>query len=73
MSFFLDHLCLLARVLFQKQASRSIDAEIAVAEETLAHAHKALQDLRVKRQRILSSSVVPIIPPDGSLLAGPIS
>ena len=48
----------------------SIDVEIAVAEETLARAHKALQDLKVKRQRILSSSTVPVIPLDGSLLAG---
>ena len=41
-SFLLDHLRLLARVLFQRQASRSIDVEIAAAEETLARAHKAL-------------------------------
>ena len=73
LSFLLDHLCLLARMLFQRQASRSIDAEIAAAEEALARAHKALQDLKVKRQRILSSSTVPIISPDGSLLAGLIS
>ena len=70
LSFLLDHLRLLARMLFQRQTSRSIDVEIAVAEETLAHAYKALQDLKVKRQRILSSSTVPVIPPDGSLLAG---
>ena len=49
LSFLLDHLCLLARMLFQRQTSKSIDAEIAVAEETLARAHKALQDLKVKR------------------------
>ena len=73
LSFLLDHLCLLARMLFQRQASRSIDAEIAAAEEVLARAHKVLQDLKVKRQRILSSSVVPVISPDGSLLAGLIS
>ena len=60
-------------MLFQRQASRSIDAEIDVAEEALARAHKALQDLKVKRQRILSSSAVPVISPDGSLLAGLIS
>ena len=60
-------------MLFQRQTSRSIDAEITVAVETLARAHKVLQDLKVKRQRILSSSTVPIIPPDGSLLAGLIS
>ena len=51
----------------------SIDAEIAAAEETLARAHKALQDLKVKRQRILSSSAMPIISPDSSLLVGLIS
>ena len=49
LSFLLDHLRLLARMLFQRQTSKSIDAEIAVAEETLARAHKALQDLKVKR------------------------
>ena len=69
LSFLLNHLYLLARMLFQRQTSRSIDAEIAVVEETLARAYKALQDLKVKRQRILSSSTVPVIPPDGSLLA----
>ena len=57
-------------MLFQRQTSKSIDVEIAAAEETLACAHKVLQDLKVKRQRILSSSTVPVIPPDGSLLAG---
>ena len=54
-------------MLFQRQASRSIDAEIATAEEVLARAHKVLQDLKVKRQRIFSSSAVPVISPDGSL------
>ena len=73
LSFLLDHLRLLARMLFQRQASRSKDAEITAAEEALARAYKALQDLKVKRQRILSSSTVPIISPDGSLLAGLIS
>ena len=60
-------------MLFQSQASRSIDAEIAAAEEALACAHKALQDLKVKRQRILSSSAMPVISLVGSLLAGLIS
>ena len=70
MSFLLDHLRLLAHMLFQRQSSKSIDVEIAAAKETLAHAHKVLQDLKMKRQRLLSSSTMPIIPPDGSLLAG---
>ena len=70
LSFLLDHLRLLVRALFQRQASRSIDAEIAAAEEALARAHKALQDLKVKRQGILSSLAVLVISPDGSLLAG---
>ena len=38
--FFLDHLRLLAHMLFQRQSSKSIDVEIAAAEETLARAHK---------------------------------
>ena len=49
LSFLLDHLCLLAHMLFQRQSSKSIDIEIAAAEETLARAHKVLQDLKVKR------------------------
>ena len=69
LSFLLEHLRLLAHVLFQRQASKSIDAEIVVAEEALACTHKVLQDLEVKRQRVLSSSAVPAISPDGSLLA----
>ena len=73
LSFLLDHLRLLACVLFQRQASRSIDADIAAAEEALCRAHKALQDLKVKRQRILSSSAVPVISPNSSLLADLIS
>ena len=73
LSFFLDRLRLLARVLFQRQASRSIHVEIAVVEEVIARAHKALQDLKVKRQKVLSSSAMPAISPDGSLLAGLIS
>ena len=40
LSFLLEHLRLLAHVLFQWQASRSIDAEIVAAEEALARAHK---------------------------------
>ena len=49
LSFLLDHLRLLACMLFQRQTSRSIDVEIAAAEETLARAHKASQDLKIKR------------------------
>ena len=56
-------------MLFQRQASKSIDVEIVTVEEALAHAYKVLQDLKDKRQRVLSSSAVPIISPDGSLLA----
>ena len=67
LSFLLDHLRLLACVLFQRQASRSIDTEIATAKEALSRAHKALQDLKVKRQRILSSLAMPVISPNGSL------
>ena len=49
LSFLLEHLRLLAHVLFQRQASKSIDAEIVAAEEALARAYKVLQDLKVKR------------------------
>ena len=73
LSFLLEHLHLLAHMLFQRQASKSIDAKIVVAEEALACAHKFLQDLKVKRQRVLSSSAIRAIFPNGSLLAGLIS
>ncbi|KAL0003623.1 hypothetical protein SO802_011184 [Lithocarpus litseifolius] len=66
--FLLEHLRSLAFMLFQRQASKSIDVEIAAAEEALARAHKVLQDLKVKRQRVLSSSAVPAISLDSSLL-----
>ena len=49
LSFLLEHLRLLAYMLFQKQASKNVDAEIAVAEEALAYAYKVLQDFKVKR------------------------
>ena len=61
LSFLLEHLRLLAHVLFQRQASKSIDDEIVAVEEALARAYKVLQDLKVKRQRVLSSSAVPTI------------
>ena len=73
LSFLLEHLRSLAHTLFQRQASKSIDAEIVVAEEALARAHKTLQDLKIKRQKVLSSSVVPAISSDGYLLASLIS
>nr|XP_023893411.1 uncharacterized protein LOC112005397 [Quercus suber] len=69
LSFLLEHLRLLAHMLFQRQASRSLDTKIVVAEEALARYHKVLQDLKVKRQRVLSSAIVPSISPDSSLLA----
>ena len=73
LSFLLEHLRSLAHALFQRQASKGIDAEIAAAEEALARAHKTLQDLKIKRQKVLSSSAVPAISSNGSLLVGLIS
>ena len=73
LSFFLEYLCSLAHTLFKRQASRSIDAKIVAVEEALAHAYKTLQDLKIKRQRVLSSSAIPVVSSDGSLLAGLIS
>ncbi|XP_065636882.1 uncharacterized protein LOC136070626 [Quercus suber] len=52
LSFLLEYLRSLAHALFQRQASKSIDVEIAAAEEALAYAHKTLQDLKIKRQRL---------------------
>ena len=71
--FLLEYLRSLVHALFQRQASKSIDAEIAIVEEALACAHKTLQDLKIKKQRVLSSSTVPAVSSDGSLLAGLIS
>ena len=73
LSFLLEYLRSLAYALFQRQASKSIDAKIAAVEEALARAHKTLQDLKIKRQKVLSSSVVPVVSSNGSLLAGLIS
>ena len=36
LSFLLEYLCSLVHMLFQRQASRNLDAEIAVAEEALS-------------------------------------
>ena len=47
--FLLEYLHSLVHVLFQRQASKSIDADIAVAEKALARAHKTLQDLKIKK------------------------
>ena len=57
--FLLEYLCSLAYALFQRQASKSIGVEIAAAEEALARADKTLQDLKIKRQRVISSSTIP--------------
>ena len=40
--FLLEHLRSLAHMLFQRQASKSLDAEIATVEEALARAYKVL-------------------------------
>ena len=70
MSFLLEHLHSLAHMLFQRRASRSIDVEIAATKEALARTHKSLDDLKFKRQMVQSSSAVPAISPDSSLLTG---
>ena len=44
LSFLLKHLRSLAHMLFQRQASKSLDVEIVAAEEALAHTHKILQE-----------------------------
>ena len=50
------------------KVSKDLDTEIAAIEEVLARAHKALQDLKVKKQLVLSSSTVHAIPSRGYLL-----
>ena len=72
MSFLLEYLRSLMYTLFQSKASKDLDVEITAVEEALTRAHKALQDLKVKKQLVLSSSV-PAIPSEGSLLTGLIS
>ena len=49
LSFLLEHLRSLAHILFQRQASRSLDAKIVAAKKALACGHKNFQDLKVKR------------------------
>ena len=58
LSFLLKYLRFLARMLFQRKASKDLDTEIAATEEAVARAHKALQDLKVKKQLVLSSSTI---------------
>ena len=60
-------------MLFQGKVSKDLDVKIAAVEESLARAHKVLQDLKVKKHRFLSSSPVPVIHLGGSLLTGLIS
>ena len=59
----------LAHTLFQRKASKDLDAEIVAAGEALAHAHKVLQDLKIERQLVLSSPTTSAVPPKSSLLA----
>ena len=49
LSFLLEYLRSLAHTLFQRKASKDLDAEIVAAENALARAHKVLQDLKIKR------------------------
>ena len=42
LSFLLEYLHSLVHMLFQRQAFKKLDAEIAAAEEVLARAHKVL-------------------------------
>ena len=46
LSFLLEYLRSLAHTLFKRKASKDLDAKIVAAEEVLARAHKALQDLK---------------------------
>ena len=62
LSFLLEYLRSLAYLLFQRKVSKNLDTKIAVVEEALACAHKALQDLKVKKQLVLSSSTILAIP-----------
>ena len=48
LSFLLEYLQSLAHALFQRKASKDLDAKIVAAKEALTRAHKALQDLKVK-------------------------
>ena len=70
LSFLLEYLRSLAHVLFQRKVSKDLDVEIAAVEEALARAHKVLQDLKVKKQLVLSSSTIPAIPSGGTLMTG---
>ena len=66
LSFLLEYLRSLAHMLFQRQAFKNLDVEIAATEKALVRAHKALQDLKVKKQLVLSFSTVPAISPESS-------
>ena len=73
LSFLLEYLRSLAHALFQRKGSKDLDVKIVIAEEALAHAHKVLHDLKIRKQQALSFSVTSstsIGPREGSLLAG---
>ena len=53
LSFLLEYLQSLAHALFQRKASKDLDAAIVAVEEVLTRAHKVLQDLKIKRHLIL--------------------
>lgn len=56
LSFLLEYLRSIAHALFQRKIFKDLDDEIAAIEEALAHAHKVLQDLKIRKQQALSSS-----------------
>ena len=49
LSFLLEYLQSLAHILFQRKVSKDLEIEIAIADEALVRAYKALQDLKVKK------------------------
>ena len=70
--FLLEYFRSVAHAFFQRKVTKDLDAEIAAAKEALAHAHKVLQDLKTRKQQILSSlatSSTPAVPQEGFLLA----
>lgn len=73
LSFLLEYLQSVAHALFQRSATKDLNAEIVVAKEALAHAQGVLQDLEAWKKKTLSTiatSSSPTIPQEDFLFAG---
>jgi len=63
----------MAPALFQRNIFKGLNVEIVVIEKALTHAHKVLQDLKIRKQQAFSSlatSSTFAVSQEGLLLVG---